>query len=621
MSNYPVVAATLVTILVTLGLWLGDLKVPAQVVATVYVVGFVLWTSYGMVKDMLAGNFGLDILAVVAMVSTVAVGEYFAALTVVLMLSGGEALEDFAANRARSELSNLVENSPKTAHLIQGRAKDGDEIITDLPVEDISKGQVLLVRPGEVVPLDGVLVSGEGSFDESSITGESLPVHRGDGEEVLSGAVNGSVAVRIKAVRVASESQYQQIVDLVRQSEEHKAPVVRVADRFAVPFTLLALVIGGVAWIVSGDPVRFAEVMVLATPCPLLIAAPVAFMGGMSRAAKNGVILKGGAVLEVLARVKSAAFDKTGTITLGRPEVVSIDTTGKFSETEVLQLAASTEQYSSHVLAEAVVRAARTQDLELEGAVDAKETAGAGIEATVGDHHVVVGNIRLLQTHSDQDFVPFKHDSEAVAHVMIDGQYAGALVLADEIRPHSHSVIAWLKNNGVENVAMVTGDSSPAVQVIADEAGVTTIYAGLKPKEKVERVAELEPRPTLMVGDGVNDAPALAAADVGLAMGGRGATAAGEAADGVIMADQISKVADAVAISKDTLRVALTSIWLGIILSVGLMLIATTGAIPALAGALTQEFVDLAAILYALRALTGQLPRLDQEEGKPLPAA
>lgn len=610
--RYPFVATTLVIIAVSLGLWLGDLRSAAQIVATVYVVLFVLWTSVDMVRDIMRGNFGLDILAVVAMVATIAVGEYFAALTVVLMLSGGEALEDYAANRARHELSSLVNRTPQTAQLV---AEGKDTSLEEVPVEEVPVGASIVVRPGEVVPLDGTLVSPEGTFDESSITGESLPQHRGKGEEVLSGAVNGNTAVTLKTTRLAGDSQYQQIVKLVQEAEESKAPAVRVADRFAVPFTALALIIAGAAWAISGQPVRFAEVLVLATPCPLLIAAPVAFMGGMSRAAKNGIILKGGAVLETLARIESAGFDKTGTITLGRPEVVHIERRGKWAQDpdgaeKLLQLAASAEQYSSHVLADAILRAARDKSLPLMEAQEAHEVAGAGIEATIGDHVVVVGNETLLRKSAKVDFVALAVEGQAVAHVMVDGHYAGALVLADEIRPNSPGVIQWLKDNGVTTVAMLTGDHSSAVEKIAAQAGVTEIHAGLKPQEKVERVAELSPKPSLMVGDGVNDAPALAAANVGLAMGARGATAAGEAADGVIMADEISKVADAVAISKQTLRVGLTAIWLGIILSVGLMLIATTGAIPALAGALTQEFVDLAAILYALRALTGKLPEL-----------
>ena len=487
--RYPFVAATLVVIAVALGLWLGDLRTASQIVGTVYVAAFVLWTSVDMVRDIMRGNFGLDILAVVAMVATIAVGEYFAALTVVLMLSGGEALEDYAANRARHELSNLVNKTPQTAQLV---TDEGAAALEEVPVEDVSVGAKIVVRPGEVVPLDGILVSPEGTFDESSITGESLPQQRARGEEVLSGAINGATAVTLKTLRSASDSQYQQIVKLVQEAEESKAPAVRVADRFAVPFTVLALAIAGIAWAISGQPVRFAEVLVLATPCPLLIAAPVAFMGGMSRAAKNGIILKGGAVLEALGRVQSAGFDKTGTITLGRPEVIHVETAGQWAATpsganEVLQLAASAEQYSSHVLADAILRAARDRSLPLKDAQEARETAGAGIRAEVDGHVVIVGNEHLLDQNAKAAFVAHEADEQAVAHVMVDGHYAGALVLADEIRPKSAAVIQWLKDNGVSTVAMLTGDHSSAVQKLRRKPGSPKFMRDSNPKRRCSK--------------------------------------------------------------------------------------------------------------------------------------
>lgn len=618
-KRYPFVFTTLVVGAIVLGLWLAPLPEVARIVGTTYVVVFVAWTAWGMLKDILAGHFGLDILAVVAMVATLAVGEYGAALIVVLMLSGGEALEDYAASRARSELSALMERTPQTAHLITNPGARSPEF-EDVPAVDVEVGNELLVRPGEVVPVDATLISANGSFDESSITGESLPVQRIAGEEVLSGSINGETAVVMRAVRAAADSQYQQIVSLVKEAEEQKAPAVRVADRFALPFTALSLAIAGTAWAISGDPVRFAEVLVLATPCPLLIAAPVAFMGGLSRAAKNGVILKGGAVLEAMARVRSVGFDKTGTLTLGRPDVVGVEAQAPWSEDEVLAMAAAVENYSGHVLAQAVVRAAETRTLTLPTATDAEEIPGAGISAVVDGHTVVVGSASYLRDLGAGN-VPESHPQASVlTYVMIDGAYAGLILMADEIRPNSRAVVSWLRVSGVKEIAMFTGDSQVAAQRIASQAGVGDVHYDLKPQQKVQLVGALRPKPSMMVGDGVNDAPALAAADVGMAMGARGATAAGEAADAVIMADQISKVADAVAISKQTLRVALTAIWLGIILSVGLMLVATTGAIPAMAGALTQEVVDLAAILYALRALTGKLPALESMDSVKTPS-
>lgn len=607
-SDYPLVSVTILVGLITLILWRADAPVAAQVLATVYVGGIVAWTMVGMVKDMMAGNFGLDILAVVAMVATLAVGEYGASLIIVLMLTGGEALEDFAASRAKSELTSLLEQTPQTAHLL--RDIDGEETLEDIPAEEVAVGDLLLVRPGEVVPVDSVLLSPRGSFDESSITGESLPASKVEGQEVPSGAVNGEEVVRVRALRTTADSSYQQIIALVEEAQDSQAPVVRIADRFAVPFTILALVIGGAAWAISGDPVRFAEVLVLATPCPLLIAAPVAFLGGLSFSAKNGIIFKGGAVLESMSKVESAAFDKTGTITSGQPQVVRVVPEEGTSEAELLRLAGSAEQYSGHVLAPGIVTAARNQGVQLTSSQQVEETAGAGVSADIDGIALLVGSAAFMGDALPANQVPKLAPGEVAVYVSGDGRMLGYLVLADEIRPEAPAVIEYLRAHGVKTIKMLTGDAKGTAEVIAREAGITDVMASLSPKQKVEAAADMEPRPALMVGDGVNDAPVLAAANVGIAMGARGATAAGEAADAVIVADTLEKVADASAIAKHTMRVALTAIWIGILLSVGLMLIAATGRIPAMVGALTQEFVDLAAILYALRALRTKLPNL-----------
>ncbi|MGI0518989.1 HAD-IC family P-type ATPase, partial [Microbacterium maritypicum] len=373
--RYPAITTTVLVFVGVLVLHAVDATVAGRWIATGYVAAFVVWTLVGMVRDVLRGHVGLDILAVVAMVATLAVGEYIASLIIVLMLSGGEALEDFAGRRAKRDLSALLDRSPRIAHvLLRPQSADSDEV-RDLPVDEVAIGDVLLVRPAEIVPVDGELLTETGTFDESSLTGESMPVTRESGGEVLSGAINGSRAVRIRAVRTSSDSQYQQIVALVHAAEDSHAPVVRLADRFAIPFTAVSLVLAGTAWALSGDATRFAEVLVLATPCPLLIAAPVAFLGGLSRAAKTGVIMKGGAVIEQIARVRSAAFDKTGTLTQGRPELVAIRPAEGFDEDEILQLAASAEQYSTHVLAEGIRRAAHARGLALRSASEAREEA------------------------------------------------------------------------------------------------------------------------------------------------------------------------------------------------------------------------------------------------------
>ncbi len=380
---------------------------------------------------------------------------------------------------------------------------------------------------------------------------------------------------------------------------------MRLADRFAIPFTAVALVLAATAWAISGAPNRFAEVLVLATPCPLLIAAPVAFLGGLSRAAKSGVILKGGAVIEQLAKVRSAAFDKTGTLTTGRPALVEVRPDPAFTRDEVLVLAASAEQYSSHAFAEGIREAAVAAGLSLLTASAASEVATNGVTAVIGEHAVVVGKHSLVAALAPETARPALRPGEAAAYVAVDGRFAGVLILADAARPEASAVVAWLRAHGLERITMLTGDARETAASIARDVGIEDVHAELLPPEKVRLASELRPRPMMMVGDGVNDAPVLAASDIGIAMGARGATAAGDAADVVVLVDSLAKIVDAVAISRHTLRIALSAIWIGIGLSVGLMLVAMTGVIPAVAGAIVQEFVDLATILAALRALAG----------------
>ncbi len=610
LTRYPIITATVVVGILALVLALADLTDAARWVSVLSVSGFIVFTLVGMIRDVLRGHVGLDILAVVAMVATLAVGEYAASLIIVLMLSGGQALEDIAGRRANRELTALLERAPRTAHRVR-TGPDGTDAVADVPADEVAVGDVLLIRPAEIVPVDGVLLSPAANMDESSLTGESMPVPRTAGEEVLSGSVNGSAAIRVRALRRSADSQYQQIVALVREAQESRAPVVRLADRFAIPFTAVSLVIAGAAWGISGDPTRFAEVLVLATPCPLLIAAPVAFLGGLSRAARAGVIIKGGAVIEQLARVRTAAFDKTGTLTRGHPTVVEVRAADGWTPDDVLRLAASAEQYSTHVLADGIRRAAEERGLPLSAATAAEETATNGVRAAIEGRSVVVGKPRYVRSLAPDTRTVEIASGQAAAYVAVDGVFAGALILADDPRAESAGVIAWLRAHGVERAVMLTGDAEPTARAIAAAVGIDEVRADLLPADKVQLAAGLQPRPVLMVGDGVNDAPVLAAADVGIAMGAKGATAAGEAASVVILKDSLAGVVDAVAIGRDTLRVALSAIGIGIALSIGLMLVATTGIIPAVAGALVQELVDLATILYALRALTGRDPQQD----------
>ena len=612
-ATLSVTAGVLTVVLVLATTGRGD---AARIVATTWVGAVVVWTLVGMVRQVMRGHVGLDILAVVAMVATLAVGEYVASLIIVLMLAGGDALERLAGRRATRELTALLDRSPRTGHRVRA-APEGTEIIADVDVDDIAPGDVLLVRPAEIVPVDGVVLGDTGVFDESSLTGESIPVERRTGDAVPSGALNGAAAVRIRATRTSGDSQYQQIVALVREAEPSRAPVERLADRFAIPFTAVSLVLAGTAWGVSGDPSRFAEVLVLATPCPLLIAAPVAFLGGLSRAANAGVIVKGGAVLEQLARVASAAFDKTGTLTAGRPAVAGGHPTAGFTESQVLGAAAAAEQYSTHALAPGIVTAARERGVIVGAATSAREAATDGVTAIVDGHRIVIGKPAFVSAAAPELQRAILAPGEAAAYVAIDGRFAGHLTFVDTVRPESRQVVNWLTHNGVGRVAMLTGDVPATADSIARDVGITEVHAELRPREKVHLAAEMRPRPMMMVGDGVNDAPVLAAADVGIAMGARGATAAGEAADAVLLVDSLSGVVDGIAIARRTVRVAVTAIGIGIALSIGLMLIAMTGAIPAVAGALIQELVDLATILYALRALTGGLPSRSTRTGFP----
>jgi heavy metal translocating P-type ATPase len=607
LRRYPLVAAALAIGAVGLVLLAVDMEPAARILVSVFAAAVALKEGASMVRSLLSRQFGLDLLAVMAITATLLVGEYWASLIIVFMLAGGEALEDYAENRARRELSALLDRVPQRAHRI-----GADGAIDDIPADAVAIGDRLLVRPAEIVPVDARLASHEGSFDEASLTGESIPVDKVTGDEVFSGSVNGPAAVEVVASALAADSQYQRIVDLVREASESKAPLVRLADRYAVPFTLLSLTIAGIAWALSGDPVRFAEVLVVATPCPLLIAAPVAFMGGMSSAARNGVVVKNAGTLEKLSRARTVAFDKTGTLTTGHPEVVDVrpargEGTAGLVPDELLRLVGSAERYSSHVLAAALQRAAEARGLTLSESSDAREVATHGVTANLAGRCVVVGKPAFVADSLDAGAAPLVRpelpSGEAAVYAAVDGRFAGTIILRDRVRDESAATVRALAGLGVRRVLMVTGDIEATARPIATALGIDEVHAECLPADKVRVVREADPRPVVMVGDGVNDAPVLAVADVGIAMGARGATVAGESADAVVLVDDISRVVEVVTISQQTVRIALQSIWLGIVISVGLMLIASVGLLPAVAGALLQEVVDLVAILAALRAV------------------
>lgn len=613
--RYPIVVATLLVLAIVIMLLVTGQPSAAQWLASVFALGVAAHTSVGMVKDVLRGNWGIDILAVTAIIATVSVGEFLASLVIVLMLSGGEALEDYAEGRARRELTSLLARSPQTAH----RYTSSTAEVIDVPVGEVNIGDLLLVRPAEVVPVDGTLTSQEASLDESALTGESLPVQLSEGGRLLSGSVNGGQALTMRATALVQDSQYQRIVALVEEASQSRAPLVRLADRYAVPFTIASLLIAGLAWFLSGDPSRFAEVLVVATPCPLLIAAPVSFMGGMSRAAREGIIVKGGGTLEKLSRARTIVFDKTGTLTYGEPALEAIQPVTPWTQDEVLSVAASAEQYSTHVLADSVKNAALERGLELVAATTAEEYATNGVIADLPSGRVVLGKQSFVAEHAEGvSSTPIGRGQLAV-HVALDGRYMGSLVMSDRPRANAAATVAAFSSMGATEVMMVTGDMKSTAEHIALAVGLTRVHAEALPQDKVA-VLDTVQRPVVMIGDGVNDAPALAAADVGIAMGARGSTAASETADVVIMADDLSRTAHAMAISQRTMKVALQSIWLGIALSMGLMLVAAFGYLPAIVGAASQEVVDLAAILNALRALSaGRGPDSFGQKRSPVP--
>lgn len=582
-----------------LGLLASGLPVATAWLVSGYALAIAAWQAWSMIRSILSGHFGLDVLAVTAITATVLVGDYWAALIVVLMLTGGEALEDYANARAHREVSALLERAPRFAHRWIG---DGE--FTKVPIEDVEVGDLVMVRPGEVVPVDGLLEGEAVWFDESSITGEPLPVEHGPGDQVLSGSVSQQRVALVRATVPARQSQYQKIIELVQAAAESKSPIVRLADRYAVPFTVVSFIIAGVGWWVSGDPVRFAQVLVVATPCPLLIAAPVAFLAGMSRAASSGVIVKSGGVMETLARTRTFAMDKTGTLTHGQPVVDLIEPVAGVDADEVLRVAAAAETYSAHVLATTIVQAARERGLGIPEATEVEETTAAGLKAQILGKLTAVGNadhVEQVTGHQLPDLpVPAGH---ITIHVGTGDGYLGRILLTDQIRRSAPATLRALHQMGVEKVVMLTGDGIVTARHVADEIGIDEAHANLLPADKVNEVARLPLRPVAMVGDGVNDAPVLAAADVGIAMGAKGATAASESADVVIMLDDLSRVATSLAIAQRTVRIALQAIWLGIAISIGLMSIAVWGYLPAIVGAALQEVVDLAAILTALRAV------------------
>ncbi len=545
-----------------------------------------------MIQTLKSGRYGVDILAITAIVATLAVGEYWASLMILIMLTGGDSLEDYAAKRANKELKSLLDNSPQKAHQLV------DGTLLDISAEKVKVDDELVVKPGEIVPVDGVVIKGSSTVDESSLTGESRPENKNQGDPLMSGSINGDSSITMKAEKSAADSQYQTIVKLVRESESQPAHFVRMADRYAIPFTITAYVIAGVAWFVSKDPTRFAEVLVVASPCPLILAAPIALVAGMSCSSRNGIIVKTGTTLEKMAETQSVAFDKTGTITKGALSVAEIVPESGISKEELLALTASAEQESSHILARSLL-AYKDTPKKLKEVSDLAEVTGSGVKAIIEGKEIRVGKPAFVSPQKIEKIV-----DQTTIYISQDEVFLGYITFTDTIRPEAKKTMEELRKLNVNHLLMVTGDHQKVADTIAKDVGITEVYAECLPQDKIDVIKKIPAsnRPVIMIGDGVNDAPSLAIADVGIAMGAHGATAASETADAVILKDDLEKVSTAVKVSKDTMKIAKQSVLIGILICTILMLIASTGIIPALFGAVLQEVVDTVSILSSLRA-------------------
>lgn len=647
-------------------------------------------TVRGMIDDLRHGQVGVDLLAVVAILSTVAVHEYWASWAVMLMVTSGEAIEEYAQAKAEHSLTALMEAAPRTAHVVSlpgvGRDSAGDagdasegfrrvgqfatasaaHRFDTVPVEQVRLGDVLMVLPGETVPVDGELLSGTATLDLSNINGEPVPREVFAGARVMSGAVNGSTALTMRATQVAADSQYQRILELVASAQESRPAVVKTADRLAVPFTVLSLVIAGVAWAVSGLPTRFAQVLVLATPCPLLIAAPVAYIAGTGRLAAAGVLIKAQDVLENLGRVTQVFFDKTGTLTVKQPQVVRVEmlpgAATQFDGDHVLMMAGVVESYSVHILSKGIAKAGTEAMARLRRQSEndgrpcpesdavwfgvgrehpvvkgINEEAGKGVSGEVNGHVVRVGRLSFAAAGKDgfltagnADPTGPRHDprpgteaaggteedvrtrfgllqpDEMASYVSIDGRLIARIVLRDVPRANAGTALAKLHALGVAKLAMLTGDKRASADIIANEVGIDEVHAELFPEDKVAAVksaAEDGNAVTMMVGDGVNDAPVLAVADIGVAMTDGTSTAASESAQVVVMTDDIAAVPRAIAIARRTKRVMLQAVIVGLALAVIGMIVAAFDLIPVVVGAFLQEAIDVVSILWALTAL------------------
>lgn len=553
-------------------------------------------------------HFGVDVIAIVAIGTSLFLGEYLPGTVILLMLSGGEALEEFALKRARKELTDLFSRAPQIAHRQEG------DVLREVSVDDLLVGDIVVVKPGETIPVDGQVMSGSAMVDESALTGESVPVRRSVGLRVMSGSVSTDALLTVRTLVPSSESTYSHIIRLVQEAEETKAPFVRLADRYSVWFTAATFVLALTAWFLSHDPIRLLAVLVVATPCPLILATPIAFAAGISTAAKRGIIIRNGGALEKLGEARSFVFDKTGTITLGVPTVSSVQVYTNVTEHDVLQIASSLDLLSAHVLARALVQDALKREIPALKVESFTEKFGEGVSGVIHDKTYRLGRLAFLRStgvtvteEQEMLHVQSQEQGQITVYLAEGTTLIGAIFFADTLRGNVKNLFAYLQTLGMKHVRMLTGDRRAVALKIAQGIGISAddVRAECLPEDKVREVKQLHETagPVVMVGDGVNDAPAIATADVGIAMGAGGHTAASQAGDVVILVDDIQRVGEVLCIGHRVLGIAKESIFIGIGLSLVLMVLAALGFIPPVVGAMLQEVIDVVVILNALRVL------------------
>lgn len=598
--NVALLATALLGLVSGLGLLVAGKPDFATVAWSAGVIPVLAALLVEIVRSLCKGEVGLDIVAALSMSAALLFGETLAAAVVALMYSGGTFLESFAEGRARREMSDLLSRVPRTAT----RHRNGE--LDEVPLDDIEPGDLLLIRQGDVAPVDGTVESDRAMLDRSALTGESMPTRLDRGEEVMSGSMNAGDAFDVRVMRRAADSTYAGIVRLVEAAQKSKAPMARLADRYSLLFLAVTVTLATAAWWFSGDPIRAVAVLVVATPCPLILAVPVALVAGLSRAAHFGVLIKGAKPLEALARVGTLILDKTGTLTDGRPQIVSIETHGEMSEDEVLYFAAALDQASKHPIAQAIVTAARARGVVLPTPENVVETPGEGVAGNIGGRKVLVGDADYVTAKvSEASLESQVGDAGSVLVALaVDGRLMGHIVMADALRSGTSELLAGLRRLGIGRILLATGDRRAVADAVTEGLGLDAVRADLTPDQKVLLVlTERKNGPVMMVGDGVNDAPALAAADIGVAMGARGAAASAEAADVVLLVDRLDRLLPGIEVAQRSRRIALESVVAGIGLSVAGMVAAALGYLTPVQGALLQELIDVAVILNALRAL------------------